>query len=72
MVMTLDDLTCAAMVQMHGTAKTVFVDFAIGTDASTHPAPVAERLETIFPYVEEVVLVDVALNEQLAVDVRTG
>ena len=70
--MALDDLTRVGVVKVHGTAEAVLVDLAVFANACPHPATVSERLETVFPHVEEVVLVDVALNEQLAVDVRTG
>jgi hypothetical protein len=57
--------------QMHGTTKTILEDFTILTDASAHPIAISEYLETVFPNVEEVIPIDVALGKT-PVDVRAG
>jgi hypothetical protein len=70
--MALDDLARVGVVQVHGSTEAVLIDFAALANSSFHPATVAERLETVFPNVEEVILVDVALDKQLPVDVGTS
>ena len=57
--------------KVHRAAEAVLKHLAICTLARLHPFTVAEGLETVFPNVEEVVLVNVALHET-TVDVGTG
>ena len=58
-------------VQVHGTSEAVFEYLAILANACPHPVAVAEDLETVFPHVKEVVMIDVALRET-TVDVGAG
>ena len=58
-------------MQVHCAAETVLEHLAVGALACLHPRTVTEELETIFPHIEEVVLINVALHEA-AVDVRTS
>ena len=51
------------VVQMHCSAQAMFEHLAVGARALLHPGTVAERLETVFPDIEEIVLIDVALLE---------
>ena len=56
---------------MHCSAKAMLEHLAISAGACFHPGAVAERLETVFPHIEEIVLVDIALYIT-TVDVGTG
>ena len=58
-------------MQVHGAAEAVFINLAILADACFHPITVSEDLESIFPYVKEIVLIDVALGKA-SVDVGAG
>ena len=58
-------------MEMHGTAKAVLEHLAVSALARLHPSTVAERLETVFPNIQEIVLVNVALHIA-AVDVGAG
>ena len=49
-------------MEMHGAAKAVLVYLAVGARALFHPFTVAERLETVFPDIKEIILVDVTLH----------
>ena len=48
---------------MHRPAKAILKHFAISALTSFHPLTVAERLETVFPNVQKVVLIDIALRK---------
>ncbi len=50
-------------MQVHGATKAVFIDLAIGALPCLHPGAVTEGLETVFPNVKEVILIDVALSK---------
>lgn len=50
-------------MQMHRPAETILKDLAISALTRLHPLAVAERLETIFPDIEKIVLVDVTLSK---------
>lgn len=50
-------------MQMHCPAETILKDLAISALACFHPLAVAERLETVFPNIEKIVLVDVTLSK---------
>lgn len=58
-------------MQMHSPTKTITKRFAISTLTLLHPLAVAKRLETVFPNVQEIVLVDVALHIA-AVNIRAS
>ena len=58
-------------MKMHCSTETILEHFAIGTLTSLHPLAVAERLETVFPDIEKVVLIDIALSKA-AIDIRTS
>ena len=60
-----------ASMQVHCPAEAVLKHLAISALTRFHPSTVTERLETVFPNVKEIVLVDVALYIA-AVDVRTS
>ena len=49
-------------MEMHRAAKTVLIHLAVGARALFHPITVAERLETVFPNIKKIILVDVALH----------
>ena len=51
------------LMQMHCPAETILKDLAISALTRLHPLAVAERLETIFPDIEKIVVVDVALHK---------
>ena len=48
---------------MHCPTETILKDLAISALTRLHPLAVAERLETIFPDIEKIVLVDVTLSK---------
>ena len=48
---------------MHSVALTVTEVFTFGTFARLHPGAVAIRLIAVFPYIYEIILVDVALRQ---------
>ena len=50
-----------AVTEMHAVALTVAEEPTVGTRTSTHPCTVAIGLEAMFPYIHEIVLVDIAL-----------
>ena len=56
---------------MHRATQAILENFAILADASAHPFAVAEDLETVFPDIEEVILIDIALGKA-SVDVGAG
>ena len=58
-------------MQVHRTAKAIPKHLAISALSSLHPSAIAKRLETVFPNIQKVVLIDIALHKA-AVDVRTG
>lgn len=58
-------------MQMHRPAKAIPIHLAVGTLSRLHPSAVTEGLETVFPNIEEVILIDIALREA-AVDVGTS
>ena len=58
-------------MQVHCPTEAVLIHLTISALAGFHPCAVAEGLKTVFPNVEEVVLIDVALRKT-AVDVGTG
>ena len=55
---------------MHSAAEAVFELRASGAGALFCPTSVAEDLELVFPDFVEIVLVDIALGENIAVYVR--
>ena len=61
-VMANHHLPLVFRMQVHRAAKAVLVHLAVGTRALFHPCTVAERLETVFPNIKEVILVDIALH----------
>ena len=54
------------VVEMHAVAFAVAEHLAVGTVAFACPVAVSVHLEAVFPYVPDVVLVDVALIETAA------
>ena len=70
-VMTNRDPFLPLPMEVHRAAKAVFKHLAVGALARLHPSAIAERLETVLPHIEEVVLRDVALHKA-AVDVGAG
>ena len=48
---------------MHRPAETILKDLAISALTRLHPLAVAERLETVFPDIEKIVVVDVTLSK---------
>ena len=60
----------AVMPVVHSAAQAVLELRASGADALFCPVTVAEDLELVFPDFVEIVLVDVALGENIAVYVR--
>ena len=48
---------------MHCPTEAALINLAVSTLACFHPCAVAERLETIFPDIEKIVLVDVTLSK---------
>ena len=60
------------MPVVHSSAKAVLELFAAGTDAFSGPVSVTECLELVLPDFEQVVCVDIALGEDVAVYVRAG
>ena len=57
---------------MHSSAKAVLELFAAGTNAFSGPVSVTECLELVLPDFKQVVCVDIALGEDVAVYVRAG
>ena len=57
---------------MHSSAEAVSELRAFGADAFAGPVTLAEGLELVFPDFKEIVCVDVALGEDVAVYVRAG
>ena len=49
-------------MQVHRAAKAVLIHLAVGARALFHPCTVAEGLEAVFPNIEEVILIDIALH----------
>ena len=60
------------MPVVHSAAQAAIEDLAVAALTATRPIALAEGLEAVMPHFEEVVLVDVALPEGLAVDVGAG
>ena len=58
-------------MQMHCPTEAALINLAVSTLACLHPLAVAERLETVFPNVDKIILIDVALGKT-TVDVWTG
>ena len=56
--------------KMHPASEAIFEKPAVAALVFPHPRPVAVRLETVFPHVHEIVLVDIALMI-IAPDART-
>lgn len=56
-----EEQATVAVVQVHAVALTVAEEGTVSTEPSLHPAAVAEGLETMLPYVHEIVAVNVAL-----------
>ena len=50
-------------MQMHRSAKAILKHLAISTLTRFHPLTVAERLETVFPNVQKIIFVDIALHK---------
>ena len=50
-------------MKVHSSTEAILIDFAILADAFSHPIAIAEDLETVFPNVEEVILIDIALGK---------
>ena len=57
---------------VHSVAQTIFEGFAPFANSGARPVTVAERLKTLVPNLIEIVGVDVALREAVAVDVGAG
>ena len=55
-------------MEVHRTSEAVLERLAVSALTRFHPLTVAEELETVFPNVQEIILVDVALHV-VAVDV---
>ena len=64
-------LSIVLYMQMHRTTEAVLEHLAVGALTRFHPLPVTEGLETVFPNVQKVILIDVALHIA-AVDVATS
>ena len=64
-------LTRVLRMKMHCSAQAIFEHLAISARALPHPGAVAEGLETVFPDIEEIVPIDVALHIA-AINVGTG
>ena len=58
-------------MQMHRSAQAILKHLAISTLSRFHPSAVAKRLETVFPNVKKIILIDIALHKA-TVDVGTG
>lgn len=58
-------------MQMHCPTEAALINLAVSTLACFHPCAVAERLETVFPNVDKIILIDVALGKT-TVDVGAG
>ena len=56
-------LSLVFRMEMHCAAKAVLIHLAVGAKALFHPSTVAEGLETVFPNIKKIILVDVALLE---------
>ena len=65
-----DVLRILAM-QVHGATQAIIIDLAIGALSRFHPLAITERLETVYPNVKEVILIDVALGKT-SVNIRAG
>ena len=50
-------------MQMHCPTEAALINLAISALACLHPLAVAERLETVFPDIEKIVLVNVTLSK---------
>ena len=59
------------LVQMHRPTKAIPKHLAISALSCLHPLTVTERLETVFPNIQKIILIDVALRKA-AIDVGTG
>ena len=57
---------------VHSVAKAILEGFALFANSRARPVAVAERFKTLVPNLIEIVGVDVALRETVAVDVGTG
>ena len=64
-------LSLVFRMKMHGAAEAVLIHLAAGARTLFHPCTVAEGLEAVFPNIEEVILIDIALHIA-AVDVWAG
>ena len=70
-VMANHHLPLVFRMEMHGATKAVLVHLTVGARTLYHPSTVAEGLETVFPNIQEIILVNVALHIT-AVNVRTS
>ena len=70
--MAVDGRVAIAMPVVHAVSEAVFEGFAVFAGALLGPVAVAEDLKAGVPNLPEVVGVDIALGEALAVDVGTG
>ena len=58
-------------MKVHSSTQAVFIDFTISALTGLHPLAVAEGLETVFPYIKEIIFVNVPLGKT-PVNVRAG
>ena len=71
-IVALEDGVSRSVPVMHTAAEAVAPLLAVGADAGFRPGAVAERLEALIPDLPEIVSVNVALGEAVAVDVGAG
>ena len=60
-----------ACMKVHRPTKAILIHLAVGALPCFHPSTVAEGLETVFPNVKKIVLIDIALRKA-TVDVGTS
>ncbi len=70
--MALEDFGGGAVPVVHAATEAVAPLLAVGATARLCPAAVAEGLEAFVPDLPEIISVDIALRESVAVDVGTG
>ena len=70
--MAAEDLGAVSVPVVHSSAEAVLELAAVLADALAGPVAVSEWLELVFPDFVEVVLIDVALGEDIAVYVWAG
>ena len=56
---------------MHRTAEALLEILAFPAHPRAHPCPVAHKLKTAVPHIQQIILIDVSLHET-TVDVRAG